>query len=332
MRYPLFCCAMLAAVACAPVARSTGVSPVSQADQARRRLIEEARRAIEAEALLTTTPAIPNTIAVLPWTYLGTNPELKPLERGLAHLLVTDLAKVGRFTLLERTRVQALADELALADSARVAPATAARSGRLLRAAEVLQGAIHETSPGAIRLDANLVTTNTSAIRATGTASDRLEQLFSMEKSLVFELLDRMGVSLSPAERRAISERPTADLQAFLSFSRGLEAEDRGDAAAAARFFETASTRDPGFRAARRSTAPVSAARLASPMASRVAALRTGQLAVALQTIAPSVAGRMLRSPIRLPALRSRLAEALRQDDPSRLAAIGQTTTTIPRP
>jgi hypothetical protein len=213
-----------------------------------------------------------------------------------------------------------------------VAPATAARSGRLLRAAEVLQGAIHETSPGEIRLDANVVTTNTSAIRATGTASDRLEQLFSMEKSLVFELLDRMGVSLSPAEHRAISERPTADLQAFLSFSRGLEAEDRGDAAAAARFFETASTRDPGFRAARRSTAPVSAARLASPMASRVAALRTGQLAVALQTIAPSAAGRMLRSPIRLPALRSRLAEALRQDDPSRLAAIGQTTTTIPRP
>jgi hypothetical protein len=31
-----------------------------------------------------------------------------------------------------------------------------------------------------------------------------------------------MGVAITPAERRALSERPTADLQAFLAFSRGL--------------------------------------------------------------------------------------------------------------
>jgi hypothetical protein len=196
----------------------------------------------------------------------------------------------------------------------------------------VLQGAISETGGGAIRLDASVVVTSTSGVRATGSASDRLDQLFAMEKTLVFDLLDRMGVTLSPAERRAISERPTADLQAFLSFSRGLEAEDRGDATAAARFFESAAVRDPGFRAARNSVGRVSAARPGPAAPARGAALRSGQLAAALQHIAPSAAGRIGRGQIRLPVLRSRLAEAMRQDDPSRLAAIGQPTSTIPRP
>lgn len=332
MRYRLICCSILSTVGCAPAAPQSGVAPRTEAERARQALAEEARLAIQAEASLSTLPAVPNTIAVLPWTYLGTDPELKPLERGLAHLLVTDLAKVGRLTLLERTRVQALTDELALTDSARVAPATAARSGRLLRAADVLQGAIHETGRGTVRLDASVVATSTSTIRATGTASDRLDQLFTLEKVIVFDLLDRMGVTLSPAERRAISERPTADLQAFLAFSRGLEAEDRGDAAAAARFFESASARDPGFRAARNRMGRASVARHAPSLAPRAAALRSGQLAAALQTIAPSQAGRLARPNLRPPALRSRLAEALRQDDPSRLAAIGQTPTAIPRP
>lgn len=332
MRYRLLGCSMIGVLACAPAQPPAGVRPVSPAEAARRHLIDESRRAIQAEDSLGTAPAVPNTIAVLPWTYLGANPDLKPLERGLAHLLVTDLGKIGRFILLERTRVQALTDELALADSARVVLATAARSGRLLRAADVIQGVIHESGEGTIRLDASVVTTSTSGIRATGTASDRLDQLFAMEKTLVFELLDRMGVVPTPAERRAISERPTADLQAFLAFSRGLEAADRGDAAAAARYFESASTRDPGFRAARNSTGRLGAARPAKPAQPRVASLRSSQLAAALQTIAPSAAGRLARAHIRPPTLRSRLAEALRQDDPSRLAAIGLPTTTIPRP
>jgi hypothetical protein len=55
---------------------------------------------------------------------------------------------------------------------------------------------------------------------------------------------------LTPAERVAISERPTRDLAAFLLYSRGLEAEDRGDFAAAAQAFQEAARRDPAFREA----------------------------------------------------------------------------------
>jgi tetratricopeptide (TPR) repeat protein len=299
------------------------------------RLAVEARRAIAAESALVRTAPVPNTIAVLPWSYLGANVELKPLERGLAHLVLSDLAKVPRFTLLERERVQAMADELELGAVGQVDPATAARSGRLLRAAEVVQGSIRETNAGAIRLDANVVSATTAEVRASGSASDQLDQLFAMEKALVLELLGRLGVALTPAEQRAIAERPTADLQAFLAFSRGLEAEDRGRFTDAAQFFQQAAARDPSFNAARQRAARNTAAGRVGTGAApkgRVAGIRGVQLAAALQGIAPTLAGRIGQKPGRLAAIRARLAEALRQDNPERLGTIGKVVDQIPRP
>ena len=304
------------------------------------RLAAMARRAIADERTLTATPPSPNSIAVLPWTYVGANPDLKPLERGLAHLFLTDLAKLPRFTLLEREQTQALTDELALVASERVAPATAARTGRLLGAEEVLSGAFRDTDTGILRLDASMVRATTAEVRASSTASDRLEQLFAMEKGVLFDLLDRMNISLTPAERSALAERPTADVQSFLAFSRGLAAEDHGDFSSAAAFFEQAAAKDPTFVAARqraRKSARVgaaghlSAARLAATSQRQGRSVRGMQLSAALQNIAPSMAGRLSRAN-RPAVVRSRLAEALRQDDASHIGITPAGTTVIPRP
>ena len=298
----------------------------------------EARRAIAGEQSLAARALLPNTVAVLPWTYLGADSSLKPLERGLAHLLVSDLARVSRLTLLERDRVQALADELGLAQAGLVDSTTAARSGRLLGAAHIVHGAIRENPNGEIRLDAQVVATSTASVRATGSASDRLAQLLALEKSVLLELLERWGIPLTPAERRAISEQPTADLQAFLAFSRGLEAEDRGDFLEAGRQFQAAAGQDPSFRAARQraeqneAATRVSGLQLSVAVTRRAPALRTAQLGAALQNIAPTLAGRLSRTQLKAGfAFRSRLAEALRQDDAGRLGTLTGTISTIPR-
>jgi len=166
--------------------------------------------------------------------------------------MITDLSKVGRLRLLERERVQALVDEMKLSDEGRTDPVTGARSGRLLRAERVVQGSLQEVpASGQLKLDADVVNTETAGVQATGSASDRLQQLFDMEKQVVMQLLQRLNITLSPAEQRALSERPTADLQAFLAFSRGLDAEDRGDYQAAEAAYNEAVARDPNFRAAK---------------------------------------------------------------------------------
>ncbi len=218
----------------------------------RKELRAAARDAIAREATLSTQPATENAVAVFPFRYVGTNADLAPVGRGLTQLMIGDLAKVSRLKLLEREQVQALVDEMALTESGRVDPASGARSGRLLRASSVLQGSVQDVpARSQIRLDAAMVNTTNANVVATGSASDQLQQLFAMEKQVVAALLQQMGITLSPAEARALSERPTADLQAFLAFSRGLEAEDRGDWKAAADNYTAAVARDPNFRAAK---------------------------------------------------------------------------------
>lgn len=218
----------------------------------RKDLQAAARTALATETALSTQPPTENSIAVFPVRYVGTDTTLIPLERGVTHLIITDLSKVSRLQLLERERVQALVDEMKLTEDGRVDPATGARSGKLLRAQNVVQGSLQDVpASGEIKLDANVVSTTTSKVEATGSASNQLQQLFDTEKQVVSQLLQRLGIVLSPAEQRALSERPTADMQAFLSFSRGLEAEDRGDYRAAQDAYNQAVSRDPNFRAAK---------------------------------------------------------------------------------
>ena len=84
----------------------------------------------------------------MPFRYTGSDTTLRPLERGLAAIVVTDLSRVRRLRLVERERLQVLLDELQLAASGRVDPASGARSGRLIGAGQVVQGQFAEVPSG----------------------------------------------------------------------------------------------------------------------------------------------------------------------------------------
>jgi TolB-like protein len=236
-----------------------------------------ARQALARESTLTQTPPPPGTVAVLQFRYTGADSAYRPLERGLSALVVTDLARIKALRLVERDRMQALLDEMRLAESGRVDPATGARSGRLVGAASVVQGQFSTDATERFAIQAAVVRASDAQITATGQGADRLTQLFDIEKQVVFQLIDKLGITLTPQERVAISERPTHDLTAFLLYSRGLEAQDRGDDRAAAQNFQAAAQRDPGFGAAARQaqTSETAGAAAAAPPAA-VAATLTG--------------------------------------------------------
>jgi TolB-like protein len=299
----------------------------------------QAKDAIAHEAALSSQPPTENAVAVFPFRYVGSNADLAPIGRGLTHLMITDLAKVSRLRLLEREQVQALVDEMALNDAGRVDPATGARSGRMLRAARVLQGSVQDV-PGRtqIKLDAAMVNSANASVVASGSASDQLQQLFALQKQVLLALVQQMGIALSPAEQRALTERPTADLQAFLAFSRGLEAEDRGDWKSAEASFSAAVARDPNFRAAKdkqqtaqrvAATQQVTATQLAgageekpgetpppSQPSNRWSVLRDGVLNT-VPSVGSTLVNRLGPAPVsRVPTTRPDLPEATGADGP----------------
>jgi len=215
----------------------------------RHQMIYDARQALAHESTLVKTPPPPNTVAVMPFRYTGSDSTYRPLSRGLASLVVTDLSRVHSLRLVERDRLQALMDEMKLSESGRVDPATGARSGHLIGASTVVQGQ-YDVNATQIQVNATAVRTQDAQVASTGTGADRLQALFDVEKQVVFQLLAKLGIAITPAERVAISERPTHDLQAFLLYSRGLAAQDQGDFAGATQAFQAAVQRDPGFGAA----------------------------------------------------------------------------------
>ncbi len=224
--------------------------------EGRLRLIDRAmlRRAAQSalarETALAQTPPTPNAVAVFPFRYVGTNAAREPLERALAFLMIADLAKIQSLVLLERGRIQVLIDEMQMTDRGRVDSVTAARFGRLLQSEHVLQGTITDFGRDRIAVQGSAVRTTTGGIAAAARAEDDLDRIIDLEKELLFQLLDRMGVPITPLERERIAERPTTSLQAFLSFGRGLGLEDAGDYAGAVAEYQDAISLDPGFVAA----------------------------------------------------------------------------------
>jgi tetratricopeptide (TPR) repeat protein len=216
----------------------------------RAEIVAAAKLAVANEAQLAGTPGSPRTIAVPPLRYDGPDPSLAPLGRGLAELIITDLGRSSELTVVERDRMQAIADEIELGRSDRVDGATAVRAGRLIQAGRLIGGSLQQQGGGQLSMLASVVDVPTGEVGQPAQVTNSLDALFAMQKELVFGIFDLLGVRLTPAERQLVEQRATNNLQAFLAYSRGLLASDDGRFQDAARFFETARSLDPGFGAA----------------------------------------------------------------------------------
>ncbi len=216
------------------------------------KLQEQARQALANERILAPQTFPENSVAVLNFQPLGGSNEFAPLARGLADMVITDLSQVRALTVVERSRMQALMNEMGLGQSGLVDESTAPRVANLLGARTVLQGSFLDLNGKEIRLDANLTNVSTRQSQAVGTTAGELAKLFRLEKNLVFRALRQMGMRLTRAEEQAILMIPTENLLAFLAYSRGLEARDLGNYEKAEAEFQKAVALDKKFSAAQR--------------------------------------------------------------------------------
>jgi tetratricopeptide (TPR) repeat protein len=221
-----------------------------------------------------------DAVGVLPFAYRGANADYAALGRGLAEVLSVDLAAVEGLTVVERVRLQALLAEFELARQGRLDPATAPRAGRLLRA-ERLVGGEYDIQGEDVRIDAAVW--QGADVPDLETNEGGLADLFRVQKRVTMTVLTALGVTVSQADLRRLSDVPTDNLRAFLLFSRGLLEEDDGDFLRAAQLYGEALALDPrfGLAAQRRADAGLSAssARPAAPVL----------LAIALQAAPASV-------------------------------------------
>ena len=207
-----------------------------------------AKQAIVQEQRLSSVAGSPRTVGVMPFVFSGSDTSLRPLERGFAELVATDLSRSAQITVVERDRLQALLAEMRISQAA---DSGSVRLGRILQAGRLVGGNILQLGTDRLRADAFLLNVQTAATQGTAATDQQpIDQLFTLEKNVVLRLFADMGVTLTTAERNAIEQRPTRSLAAFLAYSRGLEAQDGSRFDEAARFYDNAFRLDPSFRPA----------------------------------------------------------------------------------
>ncbi len=114
-----------------------------------------------------------------------------------------------------------------------------------------MQGVASITQNGPVRMSATVVGGDGNVRPGGGAqANGTFKQLLDLEKQLVFGLATELGIQLTEAERQRILRQGPKNLAAFLAYSQGLEALDRGDYRAAAAAFSASVRADPSFQQA----------------------------------------------------------------------------------
>ncbi|HUI11626.1 MAG TPA: hypothetical protein VL221_14930 [Bacteroidota bacterium] len=192
-----------------------------------------------------------NAVAVFPLVYQGTDQKFSALGMGLSEMMTIDLGHVKKLRLVERLRVEELMNELRFSASSAVDPSTAPRLGKFLAAGEIVGGSYNVPGGSTLRMDVASQDIGKSKPPSTETESDQLENLFRVQKEIVFKVVKGMGITLTRAEIDDIQRIPTKNLQAFIAYSVGLEKEGQGDFEAAGVYFHQASALDPSFAPAK---------------------------------------------------------------------------------
>jgi tetratricopeptide (TPR) repeat protein len=228
-------------------------------DQIRSRLLaiahaelkQAAAAAVANEQALRGVQVDGKTVAVLPFS-CTCSADMQPLGRGMAELVVTDLARSSALRVLERDRMQAIADEIRLSTAGSVDAQTATRAGKLIQAGTILNGSIVVGGQNNLSLAGALVNTSSGSVTGSPQENGAMSAIFSLEKAFVLKTFGQLNITLTATEMAAFnaSRPPTQNINAFLEFSRGLMAQDAGNLDEARRLFENAGSIDPGFGAA----------------------------------------------------------------------------------
>lgn len=171
-------------------------------------------------------------IAVFPFdnggSYGQERENFDALERGIAGMIISELATHPAARVVERDRLQKVLDEQNLGAAGRVEPQTAARIGKLVGARYVVTGAFIDFY-GDFRLDARLINVETSEIIKV--ESDRMQRdhLFDLIRTVATRLMK--DANLPPLPKQASDRRMNRQIptEALTYYSKALLYQDRGE-------------------------------------------------------------------------------------------------------
>ncbi len=179
------------------------------------------------------------SLAVLPFANLSGNPENAYFAAGIQDEIITRLAKIAQLKVvscLSTQRFKSSPDDL---------PAIAKQLG----VANILQGSV-QRSAHEVRVNVQLVKAETDTHLWADTFDRQLTDVFQIESDIAKTIAEKLQTKLTGSEERAISVKPTADLEAHELYLKGRYLWNRRTAESlkkALNYFQQAADKDPNY-------------------------------------------------------------------------------------
>ncbi|MFZ1987298.1 MAG: CsgG/HfaB family protein [Desulfatitalea sp.] len=193
----------------------------------------------------------PNSVAVLYFQNPSDQPELAPLQKGLTIMLISDLAKLDVVTVIERTELQALVEELGFGQSGLVDADSAPRVGRLLQAQYLVGGVLNSDSTRQLSIKGELLDVAPGKSAGRLAAKGSTEQIFDLEKQLLGQIVTALKLELTPDQKAALSKPMSRDREALMDLFKAVDAGDHQQFDQAEQLYSSALRRDPNLALAK---------------------------------------------------------------------------------
>ena len=148
-------------------------------------------------------------VAVLPFENLSDEKEYAFFADGVQDDILTKLAKIADLKVISRTSVMQYRGKQ-----------NTREIGDALRVSHVLEGSVRRDG-AKIHLNAQLIDARTDTHVWAEQYDRDLADVFAIQSEIAKAIADQLQAKLSPNEKKAIEERPTANIAAFDLYSRG---------------------------------------------------------------------------------------------------------------
>jgi TolB-like protein/Tfp pilus assembly protein PilF len=185
------------------------------------------------------------SIAVLPFQNLSDEKENAFFTDGVADEILTDLAKIADLKVISRTSVMQYRSEIRR---------NLREIAQQLGVAHILEGSV-QRAEGRVRVSAQLIDARTDAHLWAEHYDRPLNDVFAIQSEIAQAIADQLQAKLSDTEKAAITQKPTADLDAYDLYVRAnilrnrtsFDVRVKENLLEAAQLLEQAVTRDPNF-------------------------------------------------------------------------------------
>jgi TolB-like protein len=203
------------------------------------------------------------TVAVLPFVNSAIGPsnaDLAPLSKGIADLLITDMAQNTGIRVVERENIDRILGEQNLARDGRVDEATAARIGKLLGAKHMVTGSFITDRSGTMVITLKSIDTETGIISWTHQDRDKTDNFLALVTKISAAATSGLKLPALTPQARQTSEAKAekqgkVPFAAVMMYSKAIAAQDAGNKAEAIELFKQTIDKFPNFEDAKKAKA-----------------------------------------------------------------------------